>query len=334
MSRFVLHSTVALVITTLIILASTSVIYAETEQVPRLTVSPYDVINAVNALRASYGLAPYGISSILMSTAQNQADYMAATGSVSHTGAGGSSVTDRLLSAGYPLAGDLSFGGFRSENITSGSEGMTAQAAVIQWMGDSVHVDTMTSPNLTEIGAGITVNGGRAYYVIDCARPTMSGEPQATRTSVAGGFTASPSGSVMIPVVVSTPNADGDLIHEVKAGQTLCQIAISYNTKIDEIKRLNNLFDNNIYPGTKLLIRQGVILPSAAPTETATIDAIPFTTNLPTLTVTIPAPTLLSTLLRAPLSASTKRIKGSVIGIIAVALLGGGVFAWLGNIKK
>src|SRR6266540_2369935 len=209
---------------------------------------------------------------------------------------------------------------------------MPAQAAVNQWMGDSVHLDTMTTTRLTEIGAGVTTNRGRVYYVIDGARPTNSGEPQAVGTSLAGGSTVV--AGVIIPVIVSTPDADGNLIHEVKAGQTLWQIAIWYSTKIDEIKRLNNLFDNNIYPGTKLLIRQGVILPSAAPTETATIDAIPFTTNLPTLTVTIPAPTLLSTLLRAPLSASTKRIMGSVFGIIAVALLGGGVFAWLGNIKK
>ena len=84
--------------------------------------SPYDLINAVNSLRASYGLSGYSISSILMYTAQSQADFMAATGNVSHTGPGGIGVTDRLLAAGYSLAGDLSLGGFRSENIISGTE--------------------------------------------------------------------------------------------------------------------------------------------------------------------------------------------------------------------
>src|SRR5215216_1572951 len=161
----------------LLIFASTSQTRAASELKPEMLSSPYDLIDAVNALRASYGLAPYSINPILMSTAQNQADYMAATGHVSHSDAEGSSVTDRLLAAGYPLAGDLSLGGFRSENITSGSEGMSAQTAVDQWTGDALHLTTMISPNLTEIGAGVTVNGGRVYYVIDCAQPTNNGVP-------------------------------------------------------------------------------------------------------------------------------------------------------------
>ena len=103
---------------------------AESLAVPELESSPYDLIDAVNASRASNGLPAYSISSILMYTAQNQADFMAITGNVTHTGAGGPRVTDRLLSAGYPLAGDLSFGGFRSENIIGGTKGMPAQEAV------------------------------------------------------------------------------------------------------------------------------------------------------------------------------------------------------------
>ena len=126
----------------------------------------YDLVNAVNALRASYGLPAYSINSILMFTAQNQADFMAATGDVTHSGPGGIGLTDRLLAAGYPLAGDLSLGGFRAENITSGGENSTAQDAVDRWMGDAPHQNTMLSPDLTEIGAG----GGF------CERPRLSGD--------------------------------------------------------------------------------------------------------------------------------------------------------------
>src|SRR5215207_5508026 len=61
---------------------------------------PSDLVKAVNELRASYGLAPYRISPILMYTAQSQADFLAATGTVTHTGPGGSGLTDRLLAAG------------------------------------------------------------------------------------------------------------------------------------------------------------------------------------------------------------------------------------------
>src|SRR5689334_8823517 len=76
------------------LLVSGSVVRAQVEAQPPFAGSPYEVINAVNALRATYGLAPYRISATLMSTAQGHADYMAATGTVSHTGSSGSSVTD------------------------------------------------------------------------------------------------------------------------------------------------------------------------------------------------------------------------------------------------
>lgn len=329
-TRFIMGIT----LTALLALASTSTSRAETSGEPQFSASPYDLINAVNALRASYGLVPYSINSILMSVAQGHADYMAATGNVSHTGLGGSSVTDRLLAAGYPLAGDLSLGGFRSENITSGSEGTSAEVVVNQWTGDALHLNTMISPNLTEIGAGVTVNGGRAYFVIDCARPTNSGIPQTAGSPIGSGSAVLPGGGVIIPVMVVTPNADGDIIHEVKAGQTLWQIAISYETKIDELKRLNNLFDNNIYPGNKLLIKKGVAWTSTIRAGTPTLEVTASPTSLPTLAATIVAQTLTLTPVSGMPSASRNNIMGIVMGIIAVALLGGGVVVWLGNSKK
>jgi len=295
--------------------------------------SPYDLINAVNALRASYGLPAYSINSTLMYTAQSHADFMAATGNVSHTGAGGSSVTDRILSAGYPLAGDLSLGGFRSENITGGGEGLSAQEAVNQWTGDAAHLNTMISPNLTEIGAGVAVANGRVYYVIDCARPTTSGLPQ-TSSSSSGGGTAVPAdeaGAEWIPVaVVSTPDQDGDVIHEVTSGQTLWQIAIAYNVRVDEIKAFNNLTDNSIYPGEKLLIKKVDL----TPTETATSAATVATTLAPTLKGTSTPAQQPATLTPAPASKaarSNQTIMLVVMGIIALALLGGGIFARTGG---
>ncbi len=135
------------------------------------------LINEVNLLRAANGLPAYLTSPILMSVAQQQAQYMAAAG-VSHYGPGGSLPWQRGLAAGYPLAGDLSLGGFYSENIIAGS-GMSVQQAVLAWQGDAPHLTTMLSPNLTEIGAGVTLVGNYVYYVIDCASPTISGQAQA-----------------------------------------------------------------------------------------------------------------------------------------------------------
>ena len=138
----------------------------------------------------------------------------------------------------------------------------------------------------------------------------------------------------MVPVIVATPNAQDDIIHEVKAGQTLWQIAISYNTKIDEIKRLNNLFDNNIYPGTKLLIKQSVVVTPTLPLDSPTIQMTLSPTQNPIFTATVLMPTLTSTPLFVSLPASANNIMGIVIGILAVAILGGGIVAWLGSTKK
>ena len=318
----------------LLALFSFSSTHAKTNDQPAYESNAFDLINAVNALRAAYGLPAYSINPILMFTAQNQADFMAATGNVTHSGPGGSSFTDRLLAAGYPLAGDLSLGGFRAENITSGSDGRSAQSAVDGWMGDAPHQNTMLSQNLTEIGAGVAVAGGRVYYVIDCARPTTSGAPQASTPVVGSGATVPANEAVIYPVVLSTPNVDGDVIHEVKPGQTLWQMAISYGVKIDDIKRLNNLFDNNIYPGEKLLIKkEATPTPTAvAPTETMTLEitaaTMPTVTSAPTLVVTATQISIV------PSSQNNDRVMTIAIAIIALAILGGGVFTWLGSSRK
>ena len=312
--------------------------YAGQDARSKFAGSAIDLVNAVNALRLSNGLAPYNISPILIYTAQSQAEFLAATGTMSHTGPGGSGLTDRLLAAGYPLAGELAAGGFRAENITAGNEGMPAQSAVDQWSGDGLHLNTMLSPNLTEIGAGVAVSGGRVYYVIDCASPTTGGVLDAsTSAAESGSVLPAREGSVAI-ASVSTPISNGDVIHEVKFGQTLWQLAIAYNVKIDEIKSLNNLFDNSIYPGNKLLIKRGVAQPTAAHTENPTVDLTMTLTNPPISTATIIRPTLASTkiITSAPpsRSANSNTIMGVMIGIIVLALLGGGLFTWLGSSKK
>lgn len=334
MRRFVMRSTL-LIFLVLFLLSSVSNSKAEEDVKPRLAGSPYDLINAVNALRASYGLAPYSINPTLMAVAQAHADYMAATGNVSHTGAGGSSVTERLLAAGYPLAGDLSLGGFRSENITSGNEAKSAQDAVNGWTGDAPHLTTMISASLTEIGAGVSINGGRVYYVIDCAAPTNGGLPQPVAgTSIAGAPTVLPAGGVIIPVIVVTPNVDGDVIHEVRAGQTLWQIAISYETKIDEIKRLNNIYDNNIYPGEKLLIKEGASVPTTTPVETAVMEAAASPTTPATVTTVFETPAATAVASATPIAASTNTVMSIAIGIITLALLGGVFFVRFGDVKE
>ena len=105
-----------------------------------LSASAYDVIAAVNQVRASNGLAPFEINGALMAAAQAHSDYQAATGSISHTGSGGSSPGSRASAAG--------FSGSVIENIYGGMNA-SPQQAVSWWQGDSLHLNTLLSTRHT-----------------------------------------------------------------------------------------------------------------------------------------------------------------------------------------
>lgn len=289
-----------------------------------------DLIAAVNALRIANGLPAYTANPILMQVAQDHANYMAATGQVAHR----PGLTQRILDAGYPLAGNLSQGGFRAENITGGNK--TAAQAVQQWTGDALHTNTMLSPNLTEIGAGVAQVGGRYYLVIDCARPTTSGQPQAYTPVPGDTETESFSSSdFIVPITTTTPDENGLVFHEVQYGQTLWAIAIEYGVKIDEIRALNNLGTTiEIYQGDRLLIRQGAP-PSAV---TATVENIRTPTGSDqTATVTIYSTSTL------PLTATTtmmvenpqiNSVAGITVGIVLAAMLFAGMVTWMSSRKS
>jgi uncharacterized protein YkwD/LysM repeat protein len=292
---------------------------------------PYSVIDAVNSLRASQGLPAYSVSPILMSIAQTHAEYMASTGNVSHTGPDGSRPYQRGLAAGYPLAGQIP-PGFFSENIQSGGD-LSPQAVVQIWTGDAPHLNTMTSASLQEIGAGVAVREGRVYYVIDCARPTTSGLPQAY-TPGAAESSFSSANELILPVTKSTPNPDGEIIHEVLAGQSLWQIAIEYGVKIDQIRALNQLpVEYLINPGDTLLIM--TVGTPTPPPATETPPDSPTAIPAPSST---PEPTASPTATFTPTSAVLRLFEsggagGPVAAIIVVALVAAALVAWAGRAR-
>jgi LysM repeat protein len=296
---------------------------------PPSVASAFDLIAAVNDLRASYGLPPYTVSSILMGTAQGQADFMASTGTVTHSGPGGISLTQRLLNAGYPL-----LGGFRAENILSTSSDASGHAVVhSSYWADADHQNTMLSANLTEIGAGVAVRGGTGYYVIDCAASTSNGGSSSGGNTPGSGTSATKGPSqILSAVVVSTPREDGAVYHDVQYGQSLWSIAIAYGTKIDEIKRLNNLTTNEIYLGQKLLIKNAGTVTPTVPAATQTETPQPTNTSPPIIvpaTGTIPVtPTLI---VEPQANAKTGGIWTWII--IVIALLAAGIGTWLGTKK-
>ncbi|MDO9303311.1 MAG: CAP domain-containing protein, partial [Anaerolineales bacterium] len=177
--------------------------------------SPAQLIDAVNNLRLSYGLPALTVHSVLMQSSQSQADYMAATGQTTHVRPGGVSYTQQLLTLGFPLAGDLSLGGFRAENILSSGSPLVWSGVPSAWQ-DAAHMNTMLSQNFTHIGAGISQGTGGYYYALDCAAATGSGQMQTSASVILTSVPASEGGSssgisqYMVPVALNTALPSGD----------------------------------------------------------------------------------------------------------------------------
>lgn len=231
----------------------------------------YQVIALVNQVRASYGLPALQAHSALMAAAQGHSDYQASIGTFTHSGKGGSSPLQRAIAAGYGGGAKV----YVSENIYSGNNASPSQA-VTWWTGDGIHLQTMINPNATDAGAGVAQNGDTVYYTLLVGYVAGSPGSGAVPPPASGG-TKAPTAVPYIPIVTSTPNPDGSMIHVVQPGQALWNIAAIYNVPLADILTLNGLNENSfIYPGDKILIRKAAVtptleealLPTASPTPT------------------------------------------------------------------
>jgi LysM repeat protein len=305
----------------ILIVFSISPIHAEAEShlAPHFS-SPGELVDAVNALRASHGLAPYQANPILMSIAQAQAEYLLSIGTISHTGPGGSRPFERALEAGYPVAGDLSQGGFFSENVTAGV-GQTAEDAVEIWTGDAAHMNTMLSGTLQDVGAGVGVNGNTYYYVLDAGVST-GGTPVA--------YTPPPGRAPSTPTIIpNTPNADGSILHIIQTGDTLGSLSLAYNVPLADLLKLNNLTLKSIlYVGNKIVIRTAYTPTPTQPTGTPTIR--PTMTEWPTPTLEPTRPPSSPTPTPAPVL-PVSSAKGAVYVIVLVAVVVAGGITFLGS---
>jgi LysM repeat protein len=210
------------------------------------------IVALVNELREEEGLPALNVHPTLTQLAQAQADYMALSGQSSHLDALGRRPFQRALAAGYPVAGDLSLGGFYSENIMTGPS-LSAKQLVEMWMGDDLHQNTMLSEYRSDMGAGVAFAGDVGYYVLDTALAssyhaviTLSSNPPPGQSIY-----------VIVPQATSTPLSDGSIQHTVRTGETLWGIAAVYGSTVDEIALLNRISPQRfLQPGDQLVIRQ------------------------------------------------------------------------------
>jgi LysM repeat protein len=297
----------------------------ETEVAPP---TPAEVIEAVNTLRIANGLLPLNTHPVLMQVAQWEANAIAG-GAIGHTRPSGLTLGQWLLSLGYPLSGDLSMDGYRSENWIVAQ---TAQEAVDAWLTDVPHMETMLSPDRSDIGAAVAV-GDQIYLVLETALQTNSGKMQYDAypilTAIAGGSSVSGDSSVpqyIIPVARSTARPDGYVLHKVQYGQSLWSIAVTYNSTIAQIRAWNNLGETtDIYDGQVLLVQLNATQPPP-PTKTplasptALIAATPTSSNIPPTPTALPSAT-------EPEGASSSNVStpGIWVGIIVLVALAAGI---------
>jgi uncharacterized protein YkwD len=129
------------------------------------TVSASSEIQAMlerhNATRTSLGLKPLKANTKLMKIAQQQAEYNASIGKLSHSDALGNNVGFRATTAGYIWSRV-------GENIAYAT---SATKVYNNWLGSSGHYKNITNGAYTEVGIGRVKKGQYEFWCVDFAAP-------------------------------------------------------------------------------------------------------------------------------------------------------------------
>ncbi len=129
------------------------------QQPPQAPPQPFaeDLLGLHNAARTQHGKPALSIDARLTAAAQKHADWMARTGQFSHTGEGGSQLSERIDREGYAYAAI-------SENNARGQE--TPERVFEGWLNSRGHRDNLLG-NYRDVGFG----RAGAYWVACYGRP-------------------------------------------------------------------------------------------------------------------------------------------------------------------
>jgi LysM repeat protein len=145
-----------------------------------------------------------------------------------------------------------------TENFAVSGGGMGIDEIMAAW-ADPDHMRPAVNPAYCHVGAGMAqASNGRIYYILQAAY--VSGRECGSPSSSPGGTlqpgaVPNPVSQLIIPVKIATPDAEGKVFHEVRAGQSFWSIAIAYQITIHDIEVWNNLSRNTpLQAGQRLFI--------------------------------------------------------------------------------
>ncbi|MGB1285516.1 MAG: CAP domain-containing protein [Aggregatilineales bacterium] len=253
-----------------------------------------ELLGRVNALRASVGLPGYTLNGALTVAANNQAQWMVATGAVSHVQDNGSTPRSRAAAAGYPSS-------WVGENIYIGGRA-SVDSAMQFWTNSAIHYRGMTSNRYSEVGIGYAAGNSRAYVLVfgspngqvyvppqAAANNTTNNNNNTGRASGGNGGTgnnaanAAPAAPPEQPPYVLGINEQGFIMHEVQSGDTVGDVAFLYGYGWDDISyilRENGMTENDVFGlevGSTFLIPpyDGTFTPTpASPPSQSTQEAV------------------------------------------------------------
>ena len=248
-----------------------------------------------------------------MSSAQGHSDYQASIETMTHYGPGGNTANERALAAGYS--------GRVSENIAVFTLGFddALSTIIFEYWADDLHMNTMINPQYLDVGAGVSVAGGRVYITMDAGWPSGAYPLPTHQTWTPEGTPGQFSTLAFEPIFVSTPLPDGSLYHVVGYGQSLIGIAGAYGVSVSDLATINNINPDQIYAGQKLIIHRAAT-PSPTPKPTEMIPVITPTLEIVASPTASPAPESPPC---PPLCApSTMRVTGIIIiGVCVLVVL-------------
>jgi len=152
------------------------------------------VAAAINAERAAAGLPELKVEAHLNASAQAHSEWMGETGTFSHSGEGGSSATERIEEAGFPLSGSWQ----TAENLAYISISGAIDAEEVDRMHEGLmesdgHRANILDPDTAYVGVGLApgtiTSGGIEHEVVFLTEHFADTEGQVLVQEEVGGQT-------------------------------------------------------------------------------------------------------------------------------------------------